>query len=73
MKVELDESAYRHLIKEGYSKDYGAREMERTINRMLSAPLAEAILQGGFKKGDVVRVKGSDEGLAFVRASLERV
>jgi len=73
LKIELDESAYRELIRVGYSREYGAREMERTINRMLSAPLAEAILQGGFMKDEVVRVSGGPEGFTFGHVSLEKV
>ena len=73
MTMEVDDSAYAELMKIGYSRDYGAREMERTINRLLSAPLAESILEGGFNKGDIVRVTGTLEGFEFSRASLERV
>ncbi len=73
LKIELDESAYRELIRVGYSREYGAREMERAINRMLSAPLAEAILQGGFMKDEVIRVSGGPEGFTFGHVSLEKV
>jgi ATP-dependent Clp protease ATP-binding subunit ClpA len=73
LAIELDDSAYNELMKTGYSREYGAREMERTINRMLSAPLAETILAGGFRKGDTIRVKGCVEGLAFFQTSLQPV
>jgi len=73
LAIELDDGAYQELMNIGYSREYGAREMERTINRVLSAPLAETILAGGFKKGDVIRVRGCDEGLAFLPATLQPV
>ena len=71
--VELEESAYVGLMDAGYSREYGAREMERIINRLLSAPLAEAILNGDFKKGDKVIIKGTADGLVFLTLSLEHV
>lgn len=73
LSIELDGHAYDMLMKAGYSREYGAREMERVISRTLSAPLAEMILQGGFQKGDVVRVAKSGERLTFFTPSLERV
>jgi len=42
------------IVKEGFSPEYGARELERTIERLISKPLAEAILAGSIKSGTVV-------------------
>ncbi|TSA31264.1 MAG: ATP-dependent Clp protease ATP-binding subunit [Verrucomicrobiaceae bacterium] len=42
------------IVKEGFSPEYGARELERTIERLISKPLAEAILAGSIKSGAVV-------------------
>ena len=42
------------IVKEGFSPEYGARELERTIERQISKPLAEAILAGSIKSGPVV-------------------
>jgi ATP-dependent Clp protease ATP-binding subunit ClpC len=55
------------IVKEGFSTEYGARELERTIERLISKPLAEAILAGSIKSGPVV---GSlKEGIVVFRAA----
>jgi len=41
------------IVKEGFSPEYGARELERTIERLISKPLAEAILAGTIKSGPI--------------------
>ena len=41
-------------MKEGFNLKYGARKLERTIERLISKPLAEAILAGSIKSGPVV-------------------
>ena len=41
-------------VKEGFNLKYGARELERTIERLVAKPLAEAILAGSIKSGPVV-------------------
>lgn len=66
--VELEESAYDVLMEMGYSREFGAREMERTINKVISSPLAEAILLGRFKAGDVVKIRGEGNSLSFACA-----
>lgn len=66
--VELEESAYDVLMEMGYSREFGAREMERTINKVISSPLAEAILLGRFKAGDIVKIRGEGNSLSFACA-----
>ena len=41
------------VVNEGFSKEFGARELERTVERLISNPLAEAILGGSIKSGSV--------------------
>lgn len=65
ISIELEESAYDVLMEIGYSREFGAREMERTITKFITSPLAEAILQGDFKEGDVVKVIGDGNSLSF--------
>jgi len=71
LSVELDESAYDTLINIGYSHEYGAREMERTINRTLSSPLAEQILEGRFTRGDIIHVSGSGDSIVIGSVPVE--
>ena len=52
--VSLSPEVVDLLVKEGFSPEYGARELERTIERRISKPLAEAILAGSIKSEPVV-------------------
>jgi len=54
MTVSLSPEVVDLLVKEGFSPEYGARELERTIERLVSKPLAEAILAGSIKSEPVV-------------------
>lgn len=49
--ISLDELAYNHLMAAGFSKDYGAREMERTIDTLLTKRLSREILENNFSPG----------------------
>ena len=42
--VELDESAMDFILHEGFSPEYGARNLERVMDRLLGAPIAEKLL-----------------------------
>ncbi|HMX45613.1 MAG TPA: ATP-dependent Clp protease ATP-binding subunit [Candidatus Obscuribacter sp.] len=42
------------IAKEGYNPTYGARPLRRAIQRMLEDNMAEQVLQGNFKEGDVI-------------------
>jgi ATP-dependent Clp protease ATP-binding subunit ClpC len=65
--VSLSPDVVDLIVKEGFSPEYGARELERAIERLISKPLAEAILAGSIKSGPVV---GSlKEGMVVFRAA----
>jgi ATP-dependent Clp protease ATP-binding subunit ClpC len=49
--VALAPDAYEILIGQGYSQEYGARELERTIERLISKPLAGMLLAGEVPNG----------------------
>ena len=61
--LELTEAAKKWLADTGYDPVYGARPLKRVIQRKLQNPLAEKILAGEVKEGDVVKVDASDLGL----------
>jgi ATP-dependent Clp protease ATP-binding subunit ClpB len=44
------------LIEEGYSREFGARPLKRTIQRLLENPLAMLLVEGKFRKGDTIKV-----------------
>ncbi|MDB4512163.1 ATP-dependent Clp protease ATP-binding subunit [Arenicella sp.] len=60
--IVLEDSAKDYLIEEGYDPQYGARPMRRAVERNLEDPLAEHLLRGDVKPGDIVKVtKAEDE------------
>ena len=62
VELTLTEAARQMLLKKGYTQQYGAREMDRIINSMLTPLLTRAVLFGSLKKGGkaVIDVKGNE-------------
>ncbi|MEM9578914.1 MAG: ATP-dependent chaperone ClpB [Pseudomonadota bacterium] len=63
--LNLDEGARKWLADEGYDPVFGARPLKRIIQRALQDPLAEMLLAGDVKDGDVVEVSAGSEGLVI--------
>ena len=63
VSLELDEGARRWLADEGYDPVFGARPLKRVIQRSLQDRLAEMLLAGDLREGDVVRVSAGADGL----------
>jgi len=62
VKLEIEPSVYDFLVERGFSEEFGAREMRRTITEHLADPLSEGILASRFKKGQTVTAKiGKDQ------------
>jgi ATP-dependent Clp protease ATP-binding subunit ClpC len=70
--VELGESAYALLMKEGFQPRFGAREMERAIDRLVVQPLGRALIEGRFGDGTMVRVEARDGELVLLEDDPER-
>jgi ATP-dependent Clp protease ATP-binding subunit ClpC len=60
--VELTEKAKDFLAEKGYDPQYGARPLSRAIQRYLEDPVAEEILKGELKDGDVLLADYGGEG-----------
>ena len=58
VQMTLTDEAFNHLLKEGYTKEYGAREMDRVITGQLKPLLMREILFGSLKKGGRVTIDG---------------
>lgn len=65
VKMTLTEEAFEHLLKEGYTQEYGAREMDRVIAQQLKPLLMREILFGSLKEGGTVTVDVKDGSLAI--------
>ena len=56
VKMTLTTEAFDHLLKEGFTAEYGAREMDRVIAQQLKPLLMREILFGSLKQGGNVTV-----------------
>jgi ATP-dependent Clp protease ATP-binding subunit ClpC len=65
IEIALDDPAHEFVIEKGYDPTYGARPMRRAVERYLEDPLAEELLKGNIKAGDLVEVSVSDGKLVF--------
>jgi ATP-dependent Clp protease ATP-binding subunit ClpB len=61
--VHLDESGREWLAERGYDPAYGARPLKRVIQKAVQDPMAERILAGQVKDGDIIHITGSATGL----------
>jgi ATP-dependent Clp protease ATP-binding subunit ClpC len=66
-KVELTEKAKDFISEKGYDPQYGARPLNRAIQKYLEDPVAEEILKGELKEGGtlVADYKGKGASLTF--------
>ncbi|MCC5024694.1 MAG: ATP-dependent Clp protease ATP-binding subunit [Candidatus Synoicihabitans palmerolidicus] len=69
--LEFTDEAKSLLIDKGYDEKYGARPLRRAVEHYLEDPLAEAIIRGTVKDGNLVRVVRDGENLAFADAETE--
>ena len=60
IEIELNEPAKDYLVENGYSPEFGARELKRSIQRFILDPLSQKIISAEIKSGDkiLVSVKG---------------
>ena len=65
VKMTLTTEAFDHLLKEGFTAEYGAREMDRVIAQQLKPLLMREILFGSLKQGGEVTVNVKDGSLAI--------
>ena len=64
--MTLTDEAFNLLLKEGFTREYGAREMDRVIAQRLKPLLMREILFGSLKKGGNIEV-GTDNGSLSIR------
>ncbi len=73
--LELTEKAKDFLAEKGYDQQYGARPLNRAIQKFVEDPLAEEILGGSLTEGDTILVDYAGEGeeLSFGKKAKEEV
>ena len=67
VSLTLTKEASDFLLEKGYSKEYGAREMDRTIRTLLATPLSKEIIFGSLKKGGHANIILSEGKLIFTK------
>ena len=66
VKLQITPDAERFLAQAGYSPAYGARELRRTVERLLQVPLSQLILRGEARAKSEWQVVCAGEGLSIV-------
>jgi ATP-dependent Clp protease ATP-binding subunit ClpB len=69
ISIQLSDDARDKLAAAGFDPVYGARPLKRAIQQQVENPLAQEILQGNFKPGDVIEVGVTDDKLDFQNAA----
>ncbi len=57
LAVEFAPAVKNTLAREGFSEEYGARELRRLIKRRIEDPLTDLILRDSLGTGDTLRVR----------------
>ena len=66
VKLQLSPSAFDYLLGEGFTAEYGAREMDRVIAQRLKPLLMREILFGSLKNGGTISVELKDGSLSIL-------
>ena len=69
MRIHLSDAARDKLAEAGFDPVYGARPLKRAIQQQVENPLAQEILSGKFKPGDMIEVAVEDDRLDFKNAA----
>ncbi len=57
--LQINKTAKDYLIEEGYDEEYGARPLNRAIQKFIEDPVSEEILSGGVKEKQTIKVSYS--------------
>ena len=68
--IVLEPSAREWLADKGWDPTYGARPLKRVIQKSVQDPLAELILSGKIKDGDMLLFSALGGGLAWASAAV---
>ena len=63
--MKLKPRAFDFLLEKGFTRQYGAREMDRVIRRLLSPLLMNEILYGSLREGGNVTIDLKDNILVI--------
>ncbi len=69
-RINITDKAKEFLAEKGFDADFGARPLQRALQKFLEEPLAERVLQGALKEGDelIVDYVDGNEGLTLMES-----
>ncbi|KAJ4973694.1 hypothetical protein NE237_006868 [Protea cynaroides] len=70
--VQVSKTFKDRVVEEGYCPQYGARPMKRTITRLLKDKIADKILSGETKEGDLITVSGANGELIIRKPFVQK-
>jgi len=59
--LKVNKAAQKIIVTEGYDDSCGARQLNRTLEKLVEDPIATLILQGEIKEGNIIQVKGDSK------------
>lgn len=65
LSLKVSTAAKDKILSEGYDPSFGARPIKRTIERLISNPLAEKLLKGEFDNAEVIKIDVKKNELSF--------
>lgn len=65
MKITFSDDVVNYLADIGYEPDFGARPMERAIEREIETPLSTELLKNTYKEGDIIKTEIKDGKIVF--------
>ena len=65
IELEIAEDVKKLIVEDGYSPEYGARPLRRSIQQFLENPLSLQIIEGKFKTGDKVKAIRQKDKVVF--------
>lgn len=66
IQLKFGDAVKKLIFEKGYDKKYGARPLKRAIQTNIEDELAEAVLKGEIKRGDIVQVTVRNDKVKFV-------
>jgi ATP-dependent Clp protease ATP-binding subunit ClpB len=65
LSLEVSDDAMSVIVAAGYDSVYGARPLNRAIQRLVEDPLANGILAGNYAPGDTIKLASVNGDLGF--------
>lgn len=65
IRIHVSDDAKEYLADKGYDPVYGARPLNRALQKLLLNPMARQLIEGGIREGDIVDVTMDNGEVSF--------